>query len=78
MRASEELGIEPGTLALCFGYSTKNWATANAAMKYIYAAPKPVWQEVNNIARDQLHLENITDDSREFLLTALGMDAEAE
>jgi hypothetical protein len=79
MRASEELGIEPGTLALCFGYSTRRWAIANAAMKYIYATPKPVWREVNNIAHDQLHLGNITDDSREFLLTTLGMDdAEAQ
>ena len=33
LRVSTELHIEPGTLALCFGYSTGNWAVANSAMQ---------------------------------------------
>ena len=70
--ASGELGIEPGTLALCFGYSTKKWAVANAAMRYIYAAPKPVWQEVNDVAREQLDFDRIPHDSRAYLAAVLG------
>ena len=37
--ASTELAIEPGTLALCFGYSTKDWPTSTAAMRHIYPSP---------------------------------------
>jgi hypothetical protein len=70
--ASKELQIEPGTLALCFGYSTGKWAIANAAMQYIYAAPKPVWREVNRIALAQLSLERISDDVQAYLLAVLG------
>jgi hypothetical protein len=70
--ASNALRIEPGTLALCFGYSTSNWRTANAAMKYIYTAPKPAWKEINRIARMQMHADFITEDSRTYLESVLG------
>ncbi len=76
--ASEELGIEPGTLALCFGYSTKNWGIANAAMRHIYTAPKPVWQEVNNIAREQLAFDSIPADSQAYVSAVLGTEMPVE
>jgi hypothetical protein len=74
MKASRELGIEPGTLALCFGYSTKKWAVANGAMRYIYAGPKPVWQEVNNVARGQLAFDSLAYDSQMYLSAVLGAE----
>jgi hypothetical protein len=67
-----ELAIEPGTLALCFGYSTDNWATANAAMRHIYTEPKPVWLEINEIARRELAVDQINDDARSYLAAILG------
>lgn len=70
--ASNDLGIEPGTLALCFGYSTGEWAIANAAMQHIYASPKPVWREVNRIALTQLSLDRIPDDTQAYLQAVLG------
>ena len=70
--ASKELRIEPGTLALCFGYSTNQWAVANAALRYIYSAPKPVWREVNSVAREQLELDRIPDDAQAYLEAVLG------
>jgi hypothetical protein len=66
------LAIEPGTLAMCFGWSTGKWKTANAAMPRIYASAKPVWQEVNGIARQQLRLAHLTDDARDYLDAILG------
>jgi hypothetical protein len=72
LSASEQLGVEPGTLALCFGYSTNDWATANASMRHIYDAGKPVWREVNKIARTQLALERMPDDALDYLDALLG------
>lgn len=72
LHASRELQVEPGTLALCFGYSTNQWAVANAALRYIYSAPKPVWSEVNSVAREQLTLEQIPGDAQTYLEAVLG------
>lgn len=72
LEASSELRIEPGTLALCFGYSTQDWATANSAMQRIYESAKPAWKEVNGIALGQLALDRIPDDSRSYLMAVLG------
>ena len=67
-----DLRIEPGTLALCFGYSTADWPTAQAAMRWIYDSPKPVWKEVNRLAMNQLVSDRISDDSATFLAAVLG------
>jgi hypothetical protein len=66
------LRIEPGTLALCFGYSSGNWAVANAAMERIYSSAKPVWREVNQIALRELSLEEVTEDVQAYLMAVLG------
>jgi len=73
LRASSRLRIEPGTVALCFGYSTRNWAVANSAMKFIYASGRPVWSEVNGVAEGQIDLEQIPSDARSYLRAVLGM-----
>lgn len=72
LEAAPNLGIEPGTLALCFGYGTQEWATANAAMSYIYETPKPVWREVNELALTQLDLSRVGEDSADYLRAVLG------
>ena len=72
LNASTDLHIEPGTLALCFGYSTGQWAKTNAAIKRVYSAPLPVWSEINKIARDHLDLSLIPDDARSYVSAALG------
>lgn len=77
IRVSTELHIEPGTFALCFGYSTGNWAVANSAMSFIYDAPRPVWNEVNRLTMSQLDLEQLPSDSGSYLTTILGTGAPA-
>ncbi len=70
--SSTELQIEPGTLALCFGYSTGQWAKTNAAIKRVYSSPIPVWSEINKIAASHLDLNLIPDDARSYVRAALG------
>ena len=72
LESGPALGIEPGTLALCFGYTTQNWAVANSAMKFIYATPKPVWEEVNRLAVRELTLDQISTDARSYVAAVLG------
>jgi hypothetical protein len=73
--AAADLRIEPGTLALCFGYATRDWATTNAAMPHIYTEQKPVWREVNQVASAQLDLSGLPEDYRDYLSAVLGEDA---
>lgn len=71
--ASHELQIEPGTLALCFGYSTQNWAMTNSSMQFIYSNASPVWESVNRAAVSQLNTDELPSDARTFLEAVLGM-----
>lgn len=75
LAAGPELGIEPGTLALCFGYSSGDWATANGSLKLIYSKPTPVWRAINAYARDQLHLDDASPDAVEFVSDVLGLES---
>lgn len=69
-------GIEPGTLALCLAHRSQKWPAAMAAMRHIYTAGKPVWQEVNGIANSQIEWAELSDDSATFLENVmLGRDA---
>ena len=69
--SSRELRIEPGTIALCYGFSEKNWPTAVAALKRLYSPPKEVWRDVNSLAMKELGLQNIAEDSSSFLKAVL-------
>ena len=71
LRSAADLRIEPGTLALCFGYSTGDWATANAAVSRIYDAAKPVWLEVNGLAEAQMHFDSLPDELAEYATAVL-------
>lgn len=72
LAAADELHIEPGTLAQCFGYSTGDWRVATGALKLIYAQEKPVWEEVNALARRELKLDRLPDDAAEYVSAVIG------
>lgn len=72
VQAGPQLGIEPGVLAQCFGYSTGDWQTASGSLKRIYASAVPVWRVVNALAREQLALEDAPSDTVDFLTAILG------
>lgn len=69
---AEELRIEPGTLALCFGHSTKDWPRAMAAMKLVYRNPIPVWSEVNGIASHEIQWDALSDDTIAYIRAVMG------
>lgn len=72
LESAHDLRVEPGTLALCFGHSTGDWRTANAALGHIYTDAQPMWTYVNAIARQQLTLGDIPVDAFAFLDAVLG------
>jgi hypothetical protein len=67
-----ELRIEPGTLALCYGYATNNWATVQSSFKIIYTQPAPAWKFINQTAKQQLNWDEIGDDNGSFLQAVMG------
>jgi hypothetical protein len=69
---SEQVHIEPGILARCFGHSTNDWATANAAVKRIYGKGQNIWEEINKLAINQLELDLIPDDATAYVKVVLG------
>jgi hypothetical protein len=76
--ASSEARIEPGTLALCYAYQTKNWALAIASLRHIYPTSSPVWLEVNKIAQSQLNFDTLTEDNQNFIFSVMGMKPNGE
>jgi IrrE N-terminal-like domain len=72
-----ELGIEPGTLALCYGFTTKEWGIANGALGVLYRNARPVWDQINRLALSQLEITTLPSDSTAFLSAILGQDAES-
>jgi hypothetical protein len=67
-----EYGIEPGTLALCFGYETNDWATVQLAFAHIYTKAVPVWTVTNNVAKRQLEWEQLSEERASFLSAVMG------
>jgi hypothetical protein len=74
LETAESLGIEPGTLAMLFGYTSGRWATAMNAMKRIYRQPEPVWRGINRVALNELALDRLSSDARDYLSSVLGFD----
>ncbi len=70
--SAADLAIEPGAIALSFGYSTGQWDVANRALDFIYSSKKPAWREVNDVARMQLHVSALPGDSTDFLDNVMG------
>lgn len=71
LHSAAALHIEPGTLALCFGYSTGKWAIANSAMKFIYRSAKPAWVEINRLAMRELSIGQIPSDTLPYINSVL-------
>jgi len=70
--ASGHLHVEPGTLALCFGFATQKWRIVNSAMRFIYKRKQPVWRVVNQVALRELDFDRIPEDARSYVATILG------
>jgi hypothetical protein len=71
LASGSALAIEPGMLAQCFGYSTGNWQTANAALRHIYPDAAPMWEAINAVAVQQLDPGLIPIEAADFLAAVL-------
>lgn len=75
--AAPDLQIEPGTLALCFGYNTGRWDKVNAALGRIYPGAESVGTAINRYAMNQVRAAGeISEENEEYLGTALGAASE--
>lgn len=72
VRAGGERRIEAGMLALAYGHFTRNWDTAMASLRHIYAQPYPVWEAVNSIAQRHIVWAAIEDESASYLRAVMG------
>lgn len=72
MGISTKRGIEPGTFALCYGFTSGDWPVAIGALKHIYTGQHPVWQTVNKAALSQIIWENLDDESGSYLYAVTG------
>ncbi len=72
LQGAPALRIEPGIMALCFGYSTGSWQQSFAALSMVYSRPRPVWKEINGIAASQLDWSALNDDTANYLKAVLG------
>jgi hypothetical protein len=72
--AGAQLAIEPGTLALAFGYTTGEWRIANGSLKGIYDVATPVWRVVNRYAAQQMDLGEAPADAADFVREVLALD----
>jgi len=67
-----ESRIEPGTIALCYGYVTGKWGVVQNALKIIYVNPAPTWEFINQTAKTQLSWDDIGDDNASYLQAIMG------
>ena len=71
-KSAPSLGIDAGVIAEIYGFSTGEWDITTAALNEIYAGEPPVWQRINETARELLDFEAIPADAAEFLDSVLG------
>lgn len=67
------VAVEPGTLALCYGHATGEWATVQAALPHIYDAPRPVHAAINQVAASHIAWDELAEDDANFLRAVMGV-----
>ena len=72
IHASKHYEIEPGTLALLYAHASGAWPRSMSALKFIYPNPRPVWREVNAIAKHQINWDTMTPDEAHYALKVMG------
>lgn len=76
MNSAASLGIEAGTLALCFGHRTGRWDKVFAALNRVYPGAQPLAPLINKYAISQVAGGNLSDDNQMYLASALGLNNE--
>lgn len=71
--AGENYRIDAGVLAMAYGYHMRQWKLAYGTLKVLYGDGRPIWEEINRNTVASMHLDRLTEDHREFLLSVLGL-----
>jgi Zn-dependent peptidase ImmA (M78 family) len=71
-RSAVERQIEPGTLSLCYGHQTGDWAVAQASLRHIYDNRHEVWKFINQTATGQLEWDELSEENRAYVRAVLG------
>lgn len=61
------LGVDPGHIVMCFGYSTGDWVLANAAAKLLPSQPEKPGTMVNKVLWGQLRTDQQEEQSLAYL-----------
>jgi len=72
IQSAPDLRIEPGTLALCFGYSTGRWNKTVAALRRIYPQDRSVGPYINQVAFSQIPDGALSHEAEQYLRGATG------
>lgn len=67
LETSSEERIDPGILALCLAHATGRWRQGFAALKLMAPGPEDVGGKINDLARQQMRWEALSEEGREFL-----------
>ena len=70
--SSARARTESGTICLCYGRMTGDWAIANAALDSVYRKKSEVWKVVNGVARQHLNSEDLSEDTEAYVSAVLG------
>lgn len=73
IKSAEQLKIEPGTIALCFGHSTGRWDKAYGALRQIYGKSWPAWKAINDVAEKAINWSELSDEMAQYLNLVLGL-----
>jgi hypothetical protein len=74
--AAPQHRIDPGVLAMSYGYHTDRWDLAYGALKVLYGEPQEIWRTINRFAAENLHFDRLTQDQTEFLIELLELSDE--
>lgn len=72
LESASGLGIDAGTLVLCFGHSTGRWDKAFTALKRIYPQEQAVGPVINRAALGQL--AGLSDENEQYVRAAMGLE----
>jgi hypothetical protein len=71
LAAAADQDVDPGILALCLAHATGRWRQGYGALRIMPPGPVEVGDRLNEIARNQLELDILPVESRDFLLKVI-------
>lgn len=68
-----QLGIDPGTLALCVGHFTARWPQSIGALKILQPVEVDTGEQINQLAERQIRWDTLSFGNQEYLERIMGL-----